>query len=106
MIEMNGIMKTVTAAALSLAAACLTGPAAGAGTPGNEAGDKNLSVHSISMNRICKEWDGQWQGMPGHHLHQPEDGGHRAGRLLQVPGGLRHRRPLYHPGSHAPARAD
>lgn len=63
MIEMNGIMKTVTAAALSLAAACLTGPAAGAGTPGNEAGDKNLSVHSISMNRICKEWDGQWQGM-------------------------------------------
>ena len=60
MIEMNGIMKTVTAAALSLSAACLTGPAAGAGTPGNEAGDKNLSVHSISMNRICKEWDGQW----------------------------------------------
>lgn len=25
--------------------------------------EKICEVHSVSMNRICKEWDGQWQGM-------------------------------------------
>ena len=26
-------------------------------------GEKICHVYSVSMNRICKEWDGQWQGI-------------------------------------------
>lgn len=29
----------------------------------NESKEKGYKVYSISMNKICKEWDGQWQGM-------------------------------------------
>ncbi len=29
----------------------------------NNSAEKICSVSTISMNRICKEWDGQWQGM-------------------------------------------
>ena len=31
------------------------------GTGGTE--EKICRMHSVSMNRICKEWDGQWQGI-------------------------------------------
>jgi len=29
----------------------------------NEIKEKEYKVYSISMNKICKEWDGQWQGI-------------------------------------------
>lgn len=48
------------AAALVLGACCNNAPAP-AEQPDTEA-MKN-KVYSISMNKICKEWDGQWQGM-------------------------------------------
>ncbi len=50
------------AAALSLMfCSCQNTPAAQQDEPDTEA-MKN-KVYSISMNKICKEWDGQWQGM-------------------------------------------
>lgn len=50
------------AAALSLMfCSCQNTPAAQQEEPDTEA-MKN-KVYSISMNKICKEWDGQWQGM-------------------------------------------
>ena len=29
----------------------------------SDTNEKICPVYSISMNKICKEWDGQWQGM-------------------------------------------
>lgn len=50
------------AAALSLMlCSCQNAPAPQQEEPDTEA-MKN-KVYSISMNKICKEWDGQWQGM-------------------------------------------
>lgn len=50
------------AAALSLMfCSCQNTPASQQEEPDTEA-MKN-KVYSISMNKICKEWDGQWQGM-------------------------------------------
>ena len=53
---------TAAAAALSLMfCSCQNAPAPQQEEPDTEA-MKN-KVYSISMNKICKEWDGQWQGM-------------------------------------------
>ena len=53
---------TAAAAALSLMfCSCNNTPAPQQEEPDTEA-MKN-KVYSISMNKICKEWDGQWQGM-------------------------------------------
>lgn len=57
--KMKVLMKTA-AVAIAAAAACTFSPPARAGIPGNE---DTMDVYTISMNRICKEWDGQWQGM-------------------------------------------
>ena len=51
---------TAAAAALLTISCCNNAPAP-AEQPDTEA-MKN-KVYSISMNKICKEWDGQWQGM-------------------------------------------
>lgn len=51
----------IMAAMMALAAVSCTSRNAGetAGTPAG----KDSKVWSVSMNKICKEWDGQWQGM-------------------------------------------
>lgn len=48
------------AAALVLGACCNNAP-----TPAEQPDTEAMKnkVYSISMNKICKEWDGQWQGM-------------------------------------------
>lgn len=47
-------------AAIACCAACQSGPKEE--TTVNQEAMKH-KIYSISMNKICKEWDGQWQGM-------------------------------------------
>ena len=55
------LQTILTAAATLLTISCCNNTPAPAEQPDTEA-MKN-KVYSISMNKICKEWDGQWQGM-------------------------------------------
>ena len=52
---------SLAAAAISLVLASCSG--SGDRTAAAENPAKDNKIWSISMNRICKEWDGQWQGM-------------------------------------------
>lgn len=55
------VLSAVLAAASLMFCSCQNTPAPQQEAPDTEA-MKN-KVYSISMNKICKEWDGQWQGM-------------------------------------------
>ncbi len=61
---MKSIRTKMIVTAFSLAVLCFAiHPAVNAQKPGEKHEGKICQVNSFSMNKICKEWDGQWQGI-------------------------------------------